>query len=74
MMYESRTYSAMPGRLPNLHKRFADVTTGYFSGPRGPPRPARPRPSTVEAVALLCGREIPLFFRLLDLRGLVEGR
>jgi hypothetical protein len=30
MMYELRTYSAMPGRLPDLHKRFADVTTGYF--------------------------------------------
>jgi hypothetical protein len=30
MLYELRTYSAMPGRLPDLHKRFAEITLGYF--------------------------------------------
>ncbi len=30
MIYELRTYSAMPSRLPDLHKRFADITIGYF--------------------------------------------
>ena len=30
MLYELRTYTAMPGRLPDLHKRFADVTLGFF--------------------------------------------
>ena len=30
MLYELRTYSAMPGRLPDLHKRFAEITMGYF--------------------------------------------
>ncbi len=30
MIYELLTYSAMPGCLPDLHKRFADVTIGYF--------------------------------------------
>jgi hypothetical protein len=30
MLYELRTYSAMPGRLPDLHRRFADITMGYF--------------------------------------------
>lgn len=30
MLYELRTYTAMPGRLPDLHARFRDVTLGYF--------------------------------------------
>jgi hypothetical protein len=30
MLYELRTYSAMPGRLPDLNRRFADITLGYF--------------------------------------------
>lgn len=30
MIYELRTYSVMPGRFPDLHKRFAEVTIGYF--------------------------------------------
>jgi hypothetical protein len=30
MLYELRTYTAMPGRLPDLHKRFAEITLGYF--------------------------------------------
>ena len=30
MLYELRTYSAMPGRLPDLHRRFAEITLGYF--------------------------------------------
>ena len=30
MMYELRTYHAMPGRLPDLNRRFADITLGYF--------------------------------------------
>ena len=30
MLYELRTYTAMPGRLPDLHKRFADITLGFF--------------------------------------------
>jgi len=30
MLYELRTYSAMPGRLPDLHKRFSEITMGYF--------------------------------------------
>jgi hypothetical protein len=30
MLYELRTYSAMPGRLPDLHKRFAEITMGFF--------------------------------------------
>ena len=30
MLYELRTYSAMPGRLPDLHKLFAEITMGYF--------------------------------------------
>jgi hypothetical protein len=25
-----RTYSAMPGRLPDLHKRFAEITLNFF--------------------------------------------
>jgi hypothetical protein len=25
-----RTYIAMPGRLPDLHKRFAEITLGFF--------------------------------------------
>ena len=31
MIYELRTYSAMPGRLPDLHRRFADITNGFFT-------------------------------------------
>lgn len=30
MLYELRTYSAMPGRLPDLHKRFSETTMGFF--------------------------------------------
>ncbi len=30
MIYELRTYSAMPGRLPELSRRFADATIGHF--------------------------------------------
>lgn len=30
MLYELRTYTAMPGRLPDLHRRFVEVTLGYF--------------------------------------------
>ena len=30
MLYEMRTYHAMPGRLPDLNRRFADITMGYF--------------------------------------------
>lgn len=30
MLYELRTYTAMPGRLPDLNKRFAEITMGYF--------------------------------------------
>jgi NIPSNAP len=30
MLYELRTYHAMPGRLPDLNRRFADITLGYF--------------------------------------------
>ncbi len=30
MLYELRTYTAMPGRLPDLNKRFADITLGFF--------------------------------------------
>jgi len=30
MLYELRTYSAMPGRLPDLHKRFSEITMGFF--------------------------------------------
>ena len=26
MLYEMRTYTAMPGRFPDLHKRFAEIT------------------------------------------------
>ena len=30
MLYEFRTYSAMPGRLPDLHRRFSEITIGFF--------------------------------------------
>ena len=30
MFYELRTYTTMPGRLPDLHKRFAEVTLKIF--------------------------------------------
>jgi len=30
MMYELRTYHAMPGRLPDLNKRFAEITLDFF--------------------------------------------
>ncbi len=30
MLYELRTYHAMPGRLPDLNRRFADITLGFF--------------------------------------------
>lgn len=31
MIYELRTYTAMPGRMADLNRRFADITLGYFS-------------------------------------------
>ena len=31
MIYELRTYTAMAGRLPDLNRRFADITLGYFA-------------------------------------------
>ena len=31
MIYELRTYTAMPGRLPDLHTRFETITSGYFA-------------------------------------------
>jgi hypothetical protein len=30
MLYELRTYQAMPGRLPDLHRRFAEITLDFF--------------------------------------------
>lgn len=30
MLYELRTYTAMPGRLPDLYRRSAEITLGYF--------------------------------------------
>jgi hypothetical protein len=30
MLYELRTYHAMPGRLPDLNRRFADITMGHM--------------------------------------------
>ncbi len=30
MLYELRTYHAMPGRLPDLNRRFAEITMGFF--------------------------------------------
>jgi NIPSNAP protein len=30
MMYELRTYHAIPGRLPDLNRRFAEITLDYF--------------------------------------------
>jgi hypothetical protein len=30
MLYELRTYHAMPGRLPDLNRRFADITMDFF--------------------------------------------
>ena len=30
MIYELRIYEAMPGKLPVLNRRFADITMGYF--------------------------------------------
>lgn len=30
MLSELRTYHAMPGRLPDLNRRFAEITMGYF--------------------------------------------
>lgn len=31
MIYELRTYTAMPGRMADLNRRFADITLGYFA-------------------------------------------
>lgn len=31
MLFELRTYTVMPGRLPDLNRRFADITLGYFA-------------------------------------------
>ena len=30
MLYELRTYHAMPGRLPDLNRRFAEITMDFF--------------------------------------------
>ena len=30
MIYEYRAYYVMPGRMPDVQKRFADVTMGLF--------------------------------------------
>jgi hypothetical protein len=30
LIYELRTYETMPGKLPALNRRFADITMGYF--------------------------------------------
>ena len=30
MIYELRIYEVIPGKLPALHDRFANVATGYF--------------------------------------------
>jgi len=30
MIYELRVYDAVPGKLPALNKRFAEITLGYF--------------------------------------------
>jgi hypothetical protein len=30
MIYEYRAYYALPGRMPDIQKRFADVTMGLF--------------------------------------------
>ena len=30
VIYELRTYEPMPGKMPALNKRFADITIGYF--------------------------------------------
>ncbi len=30
MLYELRTYTAMAGRLPDLQKRFGEITMGFF--------------------------------------------
>ncbi len=31
MLYESRVYHAVPGKLPALNDRFASITMGYFN-------------------------------------------
>jgi len=31
MLYEMRTYTAMPGRLADLNKRFAEITLGFLA-------------------------------------------
>jgi len=35
MLYELRTYTVMPGRMPDLHKRFSELTLAYFKAPSG---------------------------------------
>ena len=30
MIYELRVYEPMPGRMADLHKRFAEITHGFF--------------------------------------------
>ena len=30
MIYEMRIYEAIPGKLPALNERFANITMGYF--------------------------------------------
>ena len=30
MLYEYRRYEIMPGRLPQVNKRFAEITAGFF--------------------------------------------
>ena len=31
VLYELRTYTAMPGKMGELNRRFADITLGYFA-------------------------------------------
>lgn len=31
MIYELRTYTAMAGRMPDLNRRFAEITLGFFA-------------------------------------------
>ena len=30
MIYELRVYETIPGRMPALHQRFANITSGFF--------------------------------------------
>jgi hypothetical protein len=31
VIYELRTYHVMPGRMPDLNRRFAEITLGFFA-------------------------------------------